>query len=49
VTKSTQTKATLAGATFTLYDKTSQVGAAPYVTDEDGKALFKNLFTATTS
>ena len=38
-----KTKATLAGATFTLYDKTGQIPLRTYVTDADGKASFKNL------
>ena len=38
-----KTKATLAGATFTLYDKTGTVALRTYVTGEDGKAVFNNL------
>lgn len=35
--------APLAGASFTLYDKTGQVALRTYVTGADGKAVFNNL------
>ena len=35
--------APLAGASFTLYDKTGQVALRTYVTGADGKAIFTNL------